>query len=229
MSATEEETIDQGAFAGDQPVVDPEPQQSPEEALADAEADLAETLEVFELDELHAPKEWTFSYANQVETFTQRPLGMVPKVEYFAYIAGVVDEAMSTTGNPLSFENVLDMMSPTSEDSMLGDAQQMMMGLLKLAVYAPDILVQSYCVWLGVPPAKREWFANAIRRPVDEGGLSDDDGFDIVARFIDQNAEAIVGFFGERMRALEKRARKRFGAAREKGASGGRSSKRSTS
>jgi hypothetical protein len=87
----------------------------------------------------------------------------------------------------------------------LRDADVFVKAIAKLMVYAPDLLEESYCIWLNVARGDRTFVKSVMRQPEEEGGLSDDDGLMVIQTFIDQNLDAMESFFTERVPKLVKR------------------------
>ena len=93
------------------------------------------------------------------------------------------------------------------------DADTFVQALGKLLSHAPKFLTDSYCIWLGVPDYQRDLVSAMLAAPVDEGGLSDEQGMEIIEVFIDQNYEALDTFFRERIQGLQARVQARIDAA----------------
>lgn len=142
-------------------------------------------------------------------TYTQRPLSYFAKMEFFSLLAHTIDKAM-VGENALTVSGMLSQVGFTREGSLtlsdFRDADVFVNGIAKLLVYAPDFLLDSYCIWLAVPPGDRIWAKSMMSRPEDEGGFTDDDGFQIIETFLDQNSDALESFFVQRIPKLAKRA-----------------------
>lgn len=152
------------------------------------------------------PKAWKLGPPDDPEKqreYVQRPLSYFGKMQFFALVGQVIDKALSGEdglklgslfgGTPaISREGVIRM-------SDFSDAETFMQAVAKILVYAPDFLEKSYCIWLGVPDFERPWAISMMNLQKDEGGLSDEDGLEIVNIFIDQNWEAIEGFFRDQI------------------------------
>lgn len=169
------------------------------------------------------PKEWTIGKGEYERKFVQRPLSFIGKMQWFSLVGEVLDKAMSGS-NSLSMNNLLS--APQGRGGALGvedfrDADTFIQAVGKLLVYAPDFLTKSYSIWLGVPDYEREFVNQIMALPPEEGGLTDDQGIEIIEVFIDQNYEALDGFFREKLGVLRSRVE-----ARQKAASESRQSKR---
>jgi hypothetical protein len=93
----------------------------------------------------------------------------------------------------------------------LTDVDAFARGIAKLLKYVPDLLIDSYCIWLNIPYEERAWARVSMQDG--ETGLSDKDGMEILATFVDQNAEAIRDFFGDLWSNVIERSRKRLATA----------------
>ncbi len=81
-------------------------------------------------------------------------------------------------------------------------------GITKLLRYAPDLLKDCYCIWLGVPVEDRDYIKDELEN------LTDDEGQEIIEIFIDQNAKELRSFFDVRVRNVAERAKTKAGPAR---------------
>jgi hypothetical protein len=147
------------------------------------------------------PKEWTFGPPDNPDnqrTYIQRPLSYFGKMQFFALVGEVIDKALAgDNGLRLGsfFEGPRIGAGGMISMSDFSDAETFLQAVAKLLVYAPDFLERCYCIWLSVPDFERPWAREMMSRTADEGGLSDDDGIEIVEIFLDQNWESIDGFF----------------------------------
>jgi len=169
------------------------------------------------------PKKWVIGVDPYQREYTQAPLSFIGKMQWFALVGDVLEKAMSGD-NALSMNNLLS--APQGRDEALTmedfrDADTFIQAVGKLLVYAPTFMQDSFCIWLGVPEYDRSTVKDIMQMPVAEGGLSDDDGLEMIEIFIDQNYEAIDGFFREKLAGLRDRVQ-----ARQKAAAESRSSRR---
>jgi hypothetical protein len=155
-------------------------------------------------------KTWTLGKGENAYECTQRPLSYFAKMEWFALLAEAIDKMMQ---DGATVTDILSQMGGVSDVAnrqlQLGDfenADTFLRAMAKLVQYAPDFMEDSYCMWLGVPRGDREYVKSVMRQPEEDGGLSDDQGFEIIERFLDQNIGAIESFFMERLPRLGKRA-----------------------
>jgi hypothetical protein len=126
--------------------------------------------------------------------YVQRPLSYFGKIEVFGLLGATVDKAMK---DGMSIDSVMQV-----GDVFAGQANNMdsfIGGIARLAMYAPELLMELYCIGLGVPRGEREWVKSVWERPAAEGGLNDEDGLEILALFVEQNGEALRDFFTQKM------------------------------
>lgn len=157
------------------------------------------------------PKQWTFGPEDMPLVFIQRPLSFIQKMQWFSLVGGVLDKAMSGE-NPVSVNELLT--NPTSSRRGMTledfrDADTFVRAIGKLVVHAPKFVTDSYCIWLGVPDHQKQVVSEIMAYPEEEGGLTDDQGLEIIEIFIDQNYDALADFFGDKIGALQKRVSQR--------------------
>jgi hypothetical protein len=158
-----------------------------------------------------APKQWTFGPEDMPLVFIQRPLSFIQKMQWFSLVGGVLDKAMSGD-NPVSVNELLTNPAAgrrgmTLED--FRDADTFVRAIGKLVVHAPKFVTDSYCIWLGVPEHQTKIVSEVMAYPAEEGGLTDDQGLEIIEVFIDQNYDALADFFGDKIGALQRRVSQR--------------------
>jgi len=142
--------------------------------------------------------------------YVQRPLSYFGKMEFFAEIGDAIDMAMSSE-NALTVNAMMNTVNASGIAGGPTDLDSFVAGITKLLRYAPNLLLNSYCIWLGIPHDERPWARAAMVHPVH--GLDDEMGLDVLEVFIDQNIDEVRSFFVERARALVERARKSWDAA----------------
>lgn len=162
-----------------------------------------------------AVKSWKIGPPENQMELVQRPLSLFKKMEWIALVGEVVDRAMSGP-NPITVGNLFS--TPNIEGGTLRpedfrDADTFVQAVGKLISYMPDFLQKSFCIWLDVPDYRYEIAIELMSQPPENGGLSDEDGMEIIEIFIDQNYEAIYDLFGNKMGKLRRRIE-----ARQKGA-----------
>lgn len=158
------------------------------------------------------PKSWTLKQIGKdgelVESrvYVQRPLSFFGKMQWFSLVGEVIDKSISGDEG-LRLSSLFDMPGRGGElrASDFREADTFVQGVGKILVHAPDFLEKSYCIWLGVPDFEQDWAKAIMNEPADRGGLSDDDGLEIVEVFIDQNWESLEAFFREKIASLRAR------------------------
>lgn len=141
--------------------------------------------------------------------FTQQPLGFVAKIQFFSEIGDVIDKAL-TGENAMTIGHLFEapeLRQDTLRAEDFRDADTFIQAIAKLVKYSPSFLLDSYCIWLAVPEVDREVVKHYMALPPQEGGLSDEEGMDIIETFIDQNWDAIDSFFREKVARVQKRIR----------------------
>lgn len=157
--------------------------------------DIKEELET--LESSATPKDWTFTDGVTTKTYIQKPLSFFGKIEFFSLIGDAVDN-MNSEEKPL---NLLELFGgDASADSFVAV-------ISRVAGQAPEVLQEAYCIWLNVPRGERDW-----TKWVMEQNLTDEEGMQIIELFVDQNAEALQSFFGERGQSLVKKVTSKFKA-----------------
>lgn len=126
--------------------------------------------------------------------YVQRPLSYFGKIEVFGLLGSTVDRAMK---DGMSVQSVLQVGDVFVGGS--GSVDAFVGGIARLAMYAPELIMELYCISLAVPRGEREWVKSVWERPELEGGLGDDDGIEILQTFVQQNGEALRDFFTQRM------------------------------
>jgi hypothetical protein len=153
-------------------------------------------------------KTWKIGPEGMEQTYVQKPLSFIGKMQWFSLVGEVLDRAMGGD-NPLTVGNLLSgpgiRAGGTVSASDFRDADTFVHAVGKLVRFAPDFLLDSFCIWLNVPNHEREMVKHLMDQPPEEGGLSDDDGLEIMERFIDQNYDAIDSFFRDKLGLLQKR------------------------
>ena len=143
-------------------------------------------------------------------TYHQKPLTYFGKMEFFAEIGDAIDMAMSSE-NALTVNAMMNTVNASGIAGGQTDLDSFVAGITKLLRYAPNLLLNSYCIWLGIPHEDRPWARAAMVNS--EHGLRDEEGLDILEVFLDQNMDDVRAFFVVRLRALADRAKKSWDAA----------------
>lgn len=153
-----------------------------------------------ELDTLEpniTPRDWEFNDGEVKRIYVQKPLSFFGKIEFFSLLGDTVDN-MNTEEKPL---NVMELFGGEAT------ADSFVAVISRIAGQAPEVLQEAYCIWLNVPRGERTW-----AKWVMEQNLTDEEGMQIIELFVDQNAEALQRFFGERGQSLIKKVSAKFRA-----------------
>lgn len=166
------------------------------------------------------PREWKIGPEDMPLVFIQRPLSFIQKMQWFSLVGDVLDKSMNGEGG-ISVNEILsapgDPRNGLSMDDFR-DADTFVRAVGKLVVHAPEFILDSYCIWLGVPTHQRNLVKEVMSMPESEGGLSDDQGLEIMEVFIDQNFDALADFFGGKIATLQRRITQRQEARKNKAA-----------
>lgn len=155
------------------------------------------------LEPRHEPAEIILVHNGHTRRYLQKPLSYFNKMEFMGLVGKTLDAAMKGDGG-LSVNNLFDSgPTPTSMSDLtagdFADLDSFLSLVSKIAGYAPDFLKECYLIWLSVPKAERAWARDALDT------ITDEQGFEIIERFIDQNWEALEGFFLEQVPKLFRR------------------------
>lgn len=186
-----------------------------EEETQLGDSKLAEELDAIEPRGAHR-KQRIGPQSGVHEYYVQKPLSFFGKMQFFEVLGRAVDTAMAGD-NGLTLGSLFGgspkMITPGGEVTFenLNDADVFVKGIAKLSSYAPELITELYCIFLGIPQGDRPWAREAMQKSEEDGGLSDDDGVEILETFIDQNGEAMRAFFVDKLQPLLARARNRFG------------------
>lgn len=134
-------------------------------------------------------------------TCKQRPLSFFGKIELFALLGGAVENALKEGGL-----SVAEFLGDTPDNiGQLGEADNFVQTIARFVQYAPEFLLDLYVIALGVPKGEREYVKAVMELHEDDGGLSDDQGMEILQVFLDQNWTALLDFFKEKIVPLVSR------------------------
>lgn len=162
------------------------------------------------------PKTWVIGKEDYERTYVQKPLSFIAKMQWFSLVGEVLDRALSGPDG-MSLGNLFSTPGGGSfAPQDFREADTFVQAVGKLLAVAPDFLVNSYCIWLNVPDYERPAVAEIMMLPPDEGGLSDEQGLEIIEVFIDQNYEALDSFFRESLGRLQRRVQNRAQEASKK-------------
>jgi hypothetical protein len=137
-------------------------------------------------------------------TYIQKPLSYLAFGEFTGLLGRKLAEAMRgpdglsldrlTPGEasiPLEF-NEGQVRLAGGEGSDLVDP--IIQGIAKLASYVPDLMAESQCIWLRIPRVERLQVMDIWSRSPDDGGMSMDQGEEMLNIFIEQNYDELNNF-----------------------------------
>lgn len=161
-------------------------------------------------------KEWVFEAQYEImmkgemvpetfkRTYIQKPLSYHAFGEFTGLMGRKLAEAMRgpdglsldrlTPGEasiPLQFNDGQISLAGGEGDNLIDPIIQ---GIAKLATYVPDLMGEAQCIWLRVPRSERPLLIDIWARPVDEGGMSMDQGEEMLSIFIEQNYNELNSF-----------------------------------
>jgi hypothetical protein len=135
-----------------------------------------------------------------VVTLVQRPLAFFGKLELFSVLGKALDTVLA---EGISIGELLEETPDRPADELrlqdIQDADTFVKAISVLAMHSPELFKELYCVILQVPREHRERVMTIMSDPEDLGGLSDDQGFEIMDTFIAQNGELLKRFFVDRI------------------------------
>ena len=136
-------------------------------------------------------------------TFIQKPLTFFGKIEFFSIMGKAIERVLSEGG---SVSEIID--SPEGnplDQSSAKEADLFIKSIAKVVQYAPETLLDIYCVVLAVPRGEKEYVKIRL-----EEDLTDEQGFGIIDTFVDQNWEVLTSFFTERGVPLYQKITQKF-------------------
>lgn len=197
-------------FKGSPGEAKPEPELLEEEKTAEPEPEPEDPIEV--LEPRSEPREWILRNGDVDRTYVQKPLGFMNRMEFFSLLGDTISKAMSGPDG-MTIDGMLDSFGGIAGDTLTAEnlmtADSFVKGIARVSTYTPELLRDCFCIWLNVPMSERMWAKNAMNNSPEDGGLSDDDGFEIIETFFDQNWEAINDFFVKRVRELASNVQRR--------------------
>lgn len=166
-------------------------------------------------------------------SYTQKPLSFFGKLQFFEVLGRAIEQAM-TGDDALSLNTLFAGPSVTRQAdggitvTDVEDADTFVRGIAKVAMYAPDMLADLYCIFLNVPVGERAWAKATMALSDEDGGLSDDDGIAILETFFAQNAGTMRDFFVERLMPLLGKLREKFDAPEKASSTRSKTTRRTT-
>lgn len=127
--------------------------------------------------------------------YIQKPLTFFGKVEFFSVLAEAIERALS---EGITLGEILDDIpdSTTLSSGSFREADVFIKALAKILRVAPDLLTDIFAISLGVKRNARREFVEALE------DISDEQAVRILDHFIDQNWDAVMDFFKERVTPL---------------------------
>lgn len=166
-----------------------------------------------------APKTWVLKEiledgtVKNEKTYVQRKMSFFGKMQFFSLVGEVIDKSISgdEDAQGLRLSSLFDL--PGSRGQFKAEdfreADVFVQGVGKILTYVPDFLEKSYVIWLGVPDWQKDWAIGVMTGTEERGGLSDEDGLEIIEIFIDQNWESLEDFFQKKIASLRDRVNAR--------------------
>ena len=153
--------------------------------------------------------------------YTQETLGMFPAQEWMNMMLAVVRDLLvgkygikigelfksattSSDSRSILQQIVPEALDEDSVNKVVDSNIDMIQAFLNLITIVPDLLHETIALSLGVRRKQREWFKDQISEPPSRGGLTVDEGFDILGTFVRQNGDSIRRFLGEKIQDLYK-------------------------
>lgn len=148
--------------------------------------------------------QWTLPNGNAVQkAYVQAELGLFPAQDFGLLVTEIVESfTKGDMGMKIGdlFRGQIDMPSQfTGEavNTLVDENMALVQAFVKLIQTVPSLQLNILCLSLGVPRLEREWAKSQMQEPPHRGGLSVDDGFELLSTFISQNAvllrETFVG------------------------------------
>lgn len=166
---------------------------------------------------------------DEFNVYTQTKLGFIEMQQFFALCSRALLKAVKEGGDSAVSElsgmmggGDIRAMSRQLQQQDFNEAANFMAMAFALVSYVPDFLVDCYALWLRVPEHQQWWFKREVVKPYDPDrdlyGLTKEDGYEMVHRFLDQNYEEIRDFFVtdipktiDRVRKLEQQRKEKAG------------------
>ena len=152
------------------------------------------------------------------EEYVQKPLSYFAFLEFTGLLAKKIDEAMagpeglkiqeviSTSEAALPFIVDGKNIEQVIEKKDFSGVDAFVQGLFKVGSYVPDLIEECQFIWLRVPRRERAFLREIWGRSPEDGGLTMDEGEEMLTVFIDQNYEELEAFFVERLPRIARAA-----------------------
>ena len=179
---------------------------SEEERAAEQVAASREAIEALEpkrqieaLDRVIEFENWLLpdNTARVKKTYTQAPLGMMDVNEFTTLVGELIEQF--TQGEEAGklgelFRGEVERpveLNPETVNEFVDDNMPIVNAFLKAIRMWPDFQFEIYVMSLGVPRKERPWAKACLMEPPQYGGLTADEGIDLLTHFIRQNARMI--------------------------------------
>lgn len=149
--------------------------------------------------------------------YTLRPLSYFGKMELISVLGDALNRAMRGPDG-VRLSDIINAMPDKGEEdsprfnlfnaSGMETMEPMVASVAKLVTFFPELIKEIYCLALGIPRMERTLAIMLMDRPVEEGGLSDDDGLEILEGFVSINGEVLRSFFADKVMPMLERVRK---------------------
>lgn len=143
--------------------------------------------------------------------YVQKPLSYFAFLEFTGLLARKIEEAMrgddgitikdivETTKGALPFMVDGDHIEEVITKQDFNGIDAFVQGLMKLVSYIPDVIEECQFIWLRVPRRDRAFVREIWGKSPSDGGLSNDEGEEMMTIFIQQNYEELESFFVDRL------------------------------
>lgn len=159
--------------------------------------------------------------------FIQAPLGFFPTQEFQTLMVKTIRETLQGKygvsigellggGNQLRAQMPSEITPETVDALVSGNNLKIIEAFLHLIEIVPELLLEIVALSLGVKRDRREEFKERISSPPHDGGLSLDDGVEIIMVFIKQNGGPIRRFLESQVREIGEQIMEAIGEARAK-------------
>lgn len=144
--------------------------------------------------------------------YVQKPLSFAGMLQFTGLIGDRISQAMSGPDG-LSLDGIINADEAPSMAAILGrddfaGVDAFVKGIAKLAMYVPDVIEDCQCIWLRVPFHERPIVKEIWSRSPEDGGLTFENGEEMLEIFLAQNYQEVEAFFGVRLPRLLKKVQK---------------------
>lgn len=146
------------------------------------------------------------------KTYAQKPLSYTAMLQFTGLIGDRISTIMSqgvTLDAVLGDAQLISTVFTSGADLSRSDFSSIdsfVSGLAKLASYLPSIIEECQCIWLRIPLHERPVVTEIWGRSPEDGGLSVQEGEDMLNLFIAQNYRELEDFFAVRLGRILRKA-----------------------